>query len=127
MLSMAERANSLPVWRHFVDGPAAIGGRDGVDPLGPVVGEVFDSVCASLRTQEADHGFRQGAVVVTVAAFRGYRPEGRCQRWVSKLVTQPGPDTTGHVGFLVAGLFQKRFADPIAGAALGQRGIPVSA
>ena len=35
-----ERGHALAVGRKFVDGPAAIGGGDGLDPLGVKLGEV---------------------------------------------------------------------------------------
>ena len=66
-----ERGDALAVGRQLVDSPAAVGGGDGLDPLGLEVAEVFEGVRAAVGLKELDHGLGHGPVVVSVAAVRG--------------------------------------------------------
>ena len=71
-----ERGDALAVGRQLVDGPAAVGGGDGLHPLGLEVGEVFEGVRAAVGVEELDHGFGHGAVVIGIAALGGDLPRG---------------------------------------------------
>ena len=116
-----ERGDALAVGRQLVNGPAAIGGRHGLDPLGPEVAEVFQGMNAALGVKELDHGLGHGAVVVGIAAMRGDLPEGVRQRGVPEEVAGfrcRGPDD---VGLFVAGLVHEPLGDPVASVALGER------
>ena len=66
-----ERGDALAIGRQLVDGPAAVGGGDGLDPLGLEVAEVFQGMRAAVGIEELDHGLGHGPVVEGIAAMLG--------------------------------------------------------
>ena len=73
-----ERGDALAVGRQFVDGPAAVGGGDGLDPLGLEVAKVFQGVRASVGVEELDHGLGHGTVV---DKHRGHARRSGAENW----------------------------------------------
>ena len=66
-----ERGDSLPVGRHLVDGPAMIGGADGVNPFRLEFGQIVGlHIAAKLTLQLQDRSRRFSLVKPIAAMFR---------------------------------------------------------
>ncbi len=115
-----ESGDALAVGRKLVDGPAAVGGGDGLDPLGLEVAKVFQGMRAAVGVEELDHGLGHGAVVIGVAALCGDLAERVRQSRILEEIARLRSTRPDVVGFLLAGLIHEPLGDPVARIAFRQ-------
>ena len=116
-----ERGDTLAVGRKLVDGPAAIGGGDRLDPLGLEVAKVFQRMHAAVGVEELDHRLGHRPVVERVPAMSGDLPERVRQRRIPEKIAGLRSTRPDIVGFFVAGLVEEPFGNPVARIAFRER------
>ena len=85
-----QRGDALAIGGQLIDSPAAVSGRDGLDPLRLEVTKVFKRVRSTVGIKEFDHRLGHGTVIESIAAMFGNQAKGTGESGVPEKVAGVG-------------------------------------
>src|SRR5579872_403782 len=79
-----QSGQTLAIWRQFVNGPAAIGGRNRVHPFCGIFGKIFFRMRSAMPARGLYNAFGKLALVEGVAAALSDQAKRASQVWIAE-------------------------------------------